>query len=276
MRETILHRKADNMTNEESQLPVELIGRLARLRRVGVITGAGISQESGIQTYRGDGGLYNEDAGGSIMDSLRLSTLHQQPDVTWRTLSKMGQQIVEAKPNRGHLAIADIEKYCDSFVLLTQNVDALHQRAGSNNVIDLHGDIHCARCMDCGHSVRLEIQQIAELESSPRCDDFQSGSSSCGGVMRPGVILFEEFLPPKKLVQLQHEFFDNMPELLISVGTSSQFQYIVEPMLLAKQAGRLTIEVNPEATEISHLVDFHLKAKAGDVLPSLAKYLRAD
>ncbi|MBE7492790.1 MAG: NAD-dependent protein deacylase [Planctomycetes bacterium] len=260
-------------------LPEALLVALRDVRSVGVITGAGISAESGIPTYRGKGGIYDDpDEGDRTVEALSAPTLQSDPDRTWRALFQIAGAAVNARPNAGHTAIVEIERKAERFVLLTQNVDGLHRLAGSRNIIDIHGDAFELICMSCGKQNQfndprtgattgqgLDIHRCAAAGRAPRCP--------CGGVYRPEVVLFGEMLPEDKLRRLYAELLDNPPDLVISVGTSAMFPYIVQPMLVARMAGKLTIEINPEPTEISDFVAFHLKAKAGDALPAIAAAL---
>lgn len=265
-------------------LPGSLKAAIAGARSVGVITGAGISAESGIPTYRGKGGIYDDpEEGDRTIEALSAPTMRDDPDRTWRAIGKIAQAAGDAQPNAGHLALVEIERRVERFVLLTQNVDGLHRRAGSRNVIDIHGDAFSLLCTACnwrgglapfspGENPREEKDPPAKkapdpfsgpITKAPRCPD-------CGEVVRPDVVLFGEMLPPKKLARLQAEFLRDPPEVVISVGTSAMFPYIVQPVLIAAQLGRVTIEINPEETEISEFVSFHLRAKAGEALPQIA------
>lgn len=260
----------------EFELPEALVKALRDVRSVGVITGAGISAESGIPTYRGKGGIYDDpQEGDRTIEALSAHTLESDPDRTWRALFQIAGAAAKAWPNAGHAAIAQIERKAERFVLLTQNVDGLHRLAGSQNIIDIHGDAFDVKCMACGKRnkfndprtsaiipPRLHIHECMAANVAPRCP--------CSGVYRPEVVLFGEMLPEDKLARLYAELLDNPPDLVISVGTSAMFPYIVQPVLVARMAGKLTVEVNPEATEISDFVAFHLKAKAGEALPALA------
>lgn len=263
------------------ELPAALLTALRDVRSVGVITGAGISAESGIPTYRGKGGIYDDpEQGDRTIEALSAPTLQSDPDRTWRALFQIAGAAAAALPNAGHAAIVEIERKAERFVLLTQNVDGLHRLAGSRNVIDIHGDAFELICTACGKRnqfhdprtsaivpPRLDIQQCIKANVAPRCP--------CGGVYRPDVVLFGEMLPEDKLARLYAELLDNPPDMVISVGTSAMFPYIVQPMLVARMAGKLTIEINPEPTEISDFAAFHLKAKAGDALPAIAAALAA-
>ncbi len=261
------------------ELPQSLHLALRGVRSVGVITGAGISAESGIPTYRGKGGIYDDpQEGDRTIEALSAHTLAADPDRTWRALFQIAGAAVAALPNAGHAAIAKIEDAADRFVLLTQNVDGLHRLAGSRNVIDIHGDAFEVICTVCGKANQFNDPRTGAM--APQCLDMQACMAAgkaprcpCGGVYRPAVVLFGEMLPEDKIARLYAELLDSPPDLVISVGTSAMFPYIVQPMLVAASAGKLTIEINPEPTEISDFVAFHIKAKAGQALPAIAAAL---
>jgi NAD-dependent deacetylase len=260
-------------------LPAGLADRLRGVRSVGVITGAGISAESGIPTYRGRGGIYDDpDEGDRTIEALSAPTLISDPDRTWRALYQIAGAAAGAAPNAAHAAIVEIERRAERFVLLTQNVDGLHRMAGSRNIIDIHGDAFSLLCTGCGRQNRFADPRAPLACADHLCiaDEMKRGRAPrcrCGKVYRPEVVLFGEMLPGDKLARLHNEFYANPPELVISVGTSNMFPYIVEPVVVAARAGRLTIEVNPEPTTISDLVDYHLQAAAGAALPAIVEAL---
>ena len=239
----------------DDSLPPELTSALSNVRSVGVITGAGISAESGIQTYRGKGGVYDDpEEGDKTVESLSGETLASDPDRTWRTVARLAEQSQEARPNRGHLALVDIEKNVERFCLLTQNVDGLHRAAGSKSIIEIHGDTFDTVCIGCG--ARGRVDSPASITKAPQC-------SGCGGVIRPDVVLFGEMLPMEKLQRIRHEFYNDPPDLVVVAGTSALFPYIAEPVLVARATGRLTIEVNPEPTVLTDAVRWSFRKPAG-------------
>jgi NAD-dependent deacetylase len=245
-------------------LPQELTERLGRVRSVGAITGAGISAESGIQTYRGKGGIYDDPEDGErTVEALSGHTLLSDPDRTWRAVGQLARQAIGARPNPAHHALVELEDRLDRFVLLTQNVDGLHQLAGNRNVIDIHGSIHEAVCLSCDRLVRFEPDELASIERTPRCE-------RCQGKLRPNAVLFGELLPTEKIQRIYDEFHHRHPDLVLVAGTSAMFPYISQPVEIARDAGRLTIEVNPEPTLLSDRVDYSLRGKAGDYLPLIA------
>lgn len=249
------------------ELPRELRRALAEVRSVGAITGAGVSHESGIRTYRGKGGLYDDPREG-LETELALSgrMFRASPERTWRVLHDLLAQAWDARPNPGHLALARIEAVVERFTLLTQNVDGLHLAAGSRNVIEIHGDVRRLRCEACG--ARRTVASPDELAAPPTCH-------ACGAAVRPDVVLFGELLPPEEVARMQRAFFEEVPDLVLLAGTSALFPYIAGPVQLAKAMGKVTVEVNPEPTELSGAVDWALRGTAGALLPALAEALEA-
>jgi NAD-dependent deacetylase len=251
------------------ELPPALALRLRDVRSAGIVTGAGVSAESGIPTYRGVGGLYEDpDEGERTVEALTGSTLRRDPDMTWRAVAELARRSAAARPNAAHDAIVAIENRLERFVLLTQNVDGLHTLAGSRNVIDIHGNVFDTRCVSCGERGRLARDTLASLEAAPRCP-------GCGGVLRPDAVLFEEALPLDKLLRIEEELLARPPDLVIAAGTTALFPYIAEPVLAARRAGSLTVEVNPGATVLSPVVEFALRGPAGAWLPRIRDALGA-
>ena len=246
----------------EISLPPRLVQALHRVRSVGVITGAGVSAESGVPTYRGSGGIYEEDEG--AIEALTGSTLLSDPDRTWRAIGDLSRHAAGARPNAAHLAIAEIERKVERFALLTQNVDGLHQLAGSRNVIDIHGSITRTLCMGCGAEGELSRVELESLRAAPHC-------AHCRGTLRPAAVLFGEYLPEEKVERMRSEFHEDPPGLVLVVGTSALFPYIAEPVLVARRAGRVTVEVNPERTVLSKVVDWFLQGTATALLPAIAR-----
>jgi len=257
----------DPKTNGPLHLPPRLVERLRDVRSVGAITGAGVSRGSGLPTYRGRGGIYDDpDEGDRTVEALSGPTLVADPDRTWRVVAKLARQAQDARPSAAHRALAGIERAVERFVLLTQNVDGLHQAAGSRHVIDIHGDVLATRCLSCAAQGRLERDALRALEGAPRCE-------ACGGVLRPGAVLFGEMLPADKVERMIEEFHRNVPDMVLIVGTSAMFPYITEPVFAAVRRGKLTVEVNPEETPTSSLVEFSLRGEADAVLPLIEQAL---
>lgn len=237
---------------------------LREARSIVVLTGAGVSAESGISTFRdAETGLW---AKYDPMDLAHIDAFHRDPELVTRWYHWRFTRCKDCDPNPAHHALAELQRQTEdrggSFSLLTQNVDGLHQRAGSTNVSEIHGTILTWRCTKTG--------QHHELEDI----DFSSfpPTSEAGGILRPNVIWFGEMLPEK---ELERAFADsNSCDVFMSVGTSSVVQPAASLIDLAKSHGAKTIEVNLEPTPISVNVDVSLFGKAGKVLPELLEILQ--
>lgn len=226
---------------------------MARARRVAVLTGAGVSAESGVPTFRGAGGLWRTHR---PEDLATPEAFARDPKLVWEWYDWRRGLIAAAKPNPAHHALVELERRVPSFMLATQNVDGLHQAAGSRDPILLHGDIWTLRCVGCGEE-RLD-RRATLPELPPRC--------ACGGLLRPGVVWFGEPLPEGALERAAAAVAE--AEVLLLVGTSA----VVWPAAgLGEVAlGREipVIEVNPEPTAYSGR-GIALAGRAGEVLPEL-------
>jgi NAD-dependent deacetylase len=221
---------------------------------VAVLTGAGISAESGIPTFRGLGGLWNG------RDPLSLATpgaFAADPALVWEFYNWRRELVARAEPNAGHRALAEFSRRLPGLTLVTQNVDRLHQRAGSRDVLELHGNLFEVRCTGCGRSYD---RTGATLPPLPSCAD-------CGGLLRPGVVWFGESLPPA--VWAAAEAAVRRARLLLVIGTSAVVYPAAGLVATARNAGGAVIEINPEATPISAEVDLVLRGKAAELLPAI-------
>lgn len=235
---------------------------LRNCRRVLFITGAGISAESGLPTYRGIGGLYNDrltDLELPIEEVLSGEMMRRNPFVTWKYLSEIENACRGAVPNRAHQIIARMEQFFEGVCVLTQNVDGFHQAAGSTNVIDIHGTMHHLYCPHCRYS--LPDVDYRRLMIPPPCP-------KCSQVMRPDVVLFGEFLSQDKTARLAGELERGF-DIVFSIGTTSTFPYISLPVLHAAKKGVPTVEINPGETAISALVDYRIGSRAGEALQKI-------
>jgi NAD-dependent deacetylase len=232
-----------------------VISYLSSARSVLFITGAGVSAESGIPTYRGIGGLYEgqkTEEGLPIEVALSGSMFRRRPELTWNHIHQIERACRGASFNRAHEILARFESCFERCWVLTQNVDGFHRAAGSKNVIDIHGDIHELRCTRCPFTERVvDYSQLAPCPSCPQC----------GAVLRPDVVLFEELLPPAKVALMERELERGF-DVVFSIGTSSLFPYISGPVLRAAMRRRPTVEVNPARTELSELVGVRLEVGA--------------
>lgn len=240
-----------------------VVALLHRSRSLLLITGAGLSADSGLPTYRGSGGLYAADPqadGPPIEELLSAEGIRRDPQAVWRHLGRVEQACRNATPNRGHAVIAAMEREIERVWVLTQNVDGFHQRAGSCNVIAIHGNLHKLRCCSC--SYRTSVETFAGLDPlPPTCP-------SCGGMLRPDVVLFGEHLDQDNLDLYDREV-NRAFDLVISIGTSSLFDYIMEPVIDAALFERVSVEINPEPTQISELVTLRLPLGAEEALVAI-------
>jgi NAD-dependent deacetylase len=240
---------------------------LAPARSILFVTGAGISADSGLPTYRGVGGLYEDDVteeGLPVEVLLSGETFARHPGRTWKYLGAIERACRGARPNRAHEVIALLGRERERVVVLTQNVDGLHRAAGSGDVIEIHGNLHdlaCTRC-DWGETV----DDYARLPIPPACP-------RCSGAVRPAVVLFGEMLPRPAVARLEEELRRGF-DAVVSIGTTSVFPYVAAPVRMARAWGAGTVEVNPGESEVSGLVDVRLRCGAAAAMDALNASLR--
>lgn len=243
----------------------EAARRLAAAERVVVSTGAGISRESGIPTFRDAmEGLW------ARYDPQQLATeqgFRADPRRVWSWYAMRRRRVDECEPNAGHRALAEMEALFPEWTLVTQNVDGLHAAAGSRDVVELHGNLHRARCLDRGHPFPgpLPIPSAAEQDPPP--------CPTCGSPLRPDVVWFGEPLPEAE-VSRAWAAAERCDALLV-VGTSGTVWPAAELPRVAKRAGAVVVEVNPEPSGITPLADVFLAGGAAGVLPALVRELDA-
>ena len=229
-------------------------GWLAEAERVVVLTGAGISAESGVPTFRGAGGLWRQHR---PEDLATPEAFARGPRLVWEWYDWRRARVAKAEPNPGHVALAQLERRVPDFTLITQNVDGLHQRAGSRRVLKLHGDIWTLHCLGCG--LEETNHDVPLREIPPRC--------SCGGLFRPGVVWFGEALPAEVLRHAMEAAAHAL--VFLVVGTSAVVQPAASLPLLAQRNGAKLVEVNLEETPLSAQADASFWGKAGELLPRL-------
>lgn len=240
----------------------EVVELLKKSNEILFITGAGISADSGLPTYRGIGGLYNEgttDEGIPIEMALAGEMLQARPDITWKYLSQIEARCRRAAFNRAHEVIALMERRFRRVWVLTQNIDGFHRAAGSKNVIEIHGNMYNLFCKHCGW--QKGIKDFSEIRIPPPCP-------RCGRVARPGVVFFGEQLPEEEVRVLRRELERGF-DLYFSVGTTSVFPYIQQPVFDARRMKRPVVEINPSETEVSHLADIKLAMGAARALDEI-------
>ena len=247
---------------------IEIVAKLIHeSEKILFITGAGISADSGLPTYRGIGGLYNDkhtEENISIEDALSGIMMEKRPEITWKYLWQIGSACHKAKPNRAHEVITLIQETKPNTWVLTQNIDGLHNAAKTQNLIEIHGNAFSLHYTKCGKEKKYD-QLIAEFQNEinlpPTC-------SYCNGIIRPDVVLFGEMLPTKALEAYYSAINDNL-DLIISIGTSGIFPYIAEPVKIANYHSKPTIEINPTQTDISHLFTYQIEMKAAEAMDKI-------
>ena len=254
------------MTNIETQLD-EIAACLGRAKRVLFITGAGVSADSGLPTYRGVSGLYNgehTEDGLSIEDALSGEVFALRPDITWKYLAQIEETCRGARPNAAHLAIAELERRLERVTVFTQNVDGLHRLAGSHEVIEIHGNLQELLCTGCDFTE--SVADLSGHQLPPLCP-------ACGSVLRPNIVLFGEALPEVAMgcfLRALDEGFD----MVFTIGSSGVFPYISEPVVWAAQNGIPTVEINPLRTRLSGIVDHHLALGAAEAMTAILERLK--
>lgn len=249
------------------QVPEEVVKAVAEAKHLVIFTGAGVSAESGMPTFRDAlTGLW------SNFDPMRLATpeafLHDPP-LVWGWYEWRRQLLLEVKPNPAHLALTQLAKKVPKLTIITQNIDDLHERAGSHDVLHLHGSIFEPRCFKCSRPYTFKGVPAMEEEQAlepPSC-------SHCDGLIRPGVVWFGESLPQAEMEAAFAAAEDC--DCLLSIGTSGVVQPAAQLPLVAADAGALVAHINPEAVAVGSNKEFSLVGKAGDLLPQLLKQVEA-
>lgn len=244
-------------------IPSKLIATLQAAKHIVVFTGAGVSKESGIPTFRDAmTGLWE------IFDPNALGTpaaFNRQRDVVWGWYEYRRAHVLRCQPNPAHIAIATMSAYVQKLTVITQNVDDLHERAGSNDVIHLHGSLHHPRCLSCyrPHPLPPQIPEIPEEgrhQMPPKCEH-------CGGWIRPGVVWFGEELDRDILGRARRAV--HSCDVLFSIGTSSMVYPAASLPFEAREQGACVIQVNPHPTDLDDAANYNFHDLAGTVLPAL-------
>ncbi len=232
---------------------------LAEARHVAVLTGAGVSAESGVPTFRSTGGLW------AAYDPTQLATFEafsRDPDLVWRWYSWRRGIIRGVQPNAGHFALAEMASLFPRFSLITQNVDDLHRRAGSAEIHELHGNIERSRCLGCRRIFYGD--EAPPAEHALRCE--------CGGLIRPDVVWFGESLPAEELAFAEDAAADC--GLFLTIGTSGLVYPAASLPLIARRHGAYVVEINPEASAIAARLDECILAPSGVALPIIIETAR--
>lgn len=241
------------------QFKKEFLDKLKSAKKIVFFTGAGISAESGISTFRGKDGIWNKMKPEELAN---FGAFMRNPDLVWEWYQHRRDIINKVAPNPGHAAIAELEKYFEVSVV-TQNIDNLHRRAGSKTVYELHGNIERNFCIECHSFYNSEDLEITV--TSPKC-------AKCGGLIRPDVVWFGEMLPQDQFGE--GERAAQWSDLCFVVGTSAVVYPAAYIPISAKQAGSYIIEINIEPTEMTQYADYSLFGKSGEILPMILDEVR--
>ena len=234
-------------------VPDKVLRRLRQAKRASVLTGAGVSAESGIPTFRGAGGIWEK------YDFTKLATpegFRDDPRLVWEWYQLRQIEMKKAKPNPAHETIAKMEAHFDEFWVLTQNIDGMHKRAGSKNIIELHGNIWRMRCPRDGTIIDLDSPVV---EIPPLCH--------CGSILRPDVVWFGEPLPSEAVNAASEAA--SKSDVMFVVGTSAVVYPAAALPVLTKNSGGLVIEINVEKTDVTSYADFSIFGRAGELMPVL-------
>lgn len=235
------------------ELPNTLVRRIRAAKTASVLTGAGVSAESGVPTFRGTDGVWSK------YDWRALATREgflRDPRLVWEWYQLRQIAIAKAKPNAAHAAIADMERHFESFAVLTQNIDGLHARAGSRKIVELHGNIWRMRCERDGRIITID-EPVKDIP--PLC--------SCGEFLRPDVVWFGEQLPEEAVEEASD--IARASDVMFVVGTSAVVYPAAALPIITKNSGGMIIEVNTEPTDVSAYADQSIMGRAGEVMPVL-------
>lgn len=239
----------------------EIARVILRSKRGVVLTGAGISAESGVPTFRGKEGLWGK------FKPEELATMEAfiaNPKIVWEWYLWRRELLKKVSPNPGHYALTQLAQWFDDYAIITQNVDGLHRLAGSERVLEIHGNINRNKCAECGAFVEVPVE--SDPLTLPHC-------GRCGGAVRPDVVWFGEFLPEELIDQAVQ--LSERSDVFFSVGTSGLVHPAAGLPLVAKRHKAVLIEINPEETPLTPLADYALSGKSGEVLPELLKRLQS-
>jgi NAD-dependent deacetylase len=234
---------------------------LATAKRAVALTGAGISVESGIPPFRGKGGLWEKI---DPMEVAHIDAFLNDPKTVWNVLIKQMKTVLDkARPNPGHIGLVDLERLGILQTIITQNVDGLHQMAGSGDVIEFHGNFAWQRCLDCSQLIKTSKVDLSSIP--PRC--------SCGGILRPDCVFFGEMIPHEALIRSQQ--ISAACDVMLVIGTSATVQPAASMPFIAKDNGADIIEINSEPTPLtSRISNLTLMGGAASLMPRLVEAVR--
>lgn len=237
-----------------------VVQKLRDARNVLVLTGAGVSAESNVPTFRGEGGWWRSL---NPAELATFSAFRRDPRLVWEWYDYRRGLIAGASPNPAHHVLAGLEGPARDVFIITQNVDDLHERAGSHRVVHIHGSIWRVTCLADGNT--YEDRRVPLPGLPPTC--------ACGALLRPGVVWIGESLPTAPCAQVDDYFHQSWIDVALVIGTEATFSYIGDWALRAKRSGALLVEINPNPTVLTQYVDVKLQGKAGEVLEEIRKRL---
>lgn len=239
---------------DEISVSERLEERIRTATNIVVLTGAGMSAASGVPTFRGKDGLWNKF---NPQELASVDAFIKNPKLVWEWYNWRRDLLHNIKPNLGHYALVDVENYFPDFTIVTQNVDNLHQTAGSKNVLELHGNIMRNKCIDCSHPYENDHIDSDKIPNCPKCN----------GLIRPDVVWFGELLAEDVIRRAQE--LSAAAEIFFSVGTSSTVEPAASLPYLAKGNGAYLVEINPEKTPLSDVAEESIQTEADVYLPHL-------
>ena len=240
------------------QIDKSLVNALKESESIVFFTGAGISSESGIPTFRGKDGIWNKLRPEELAN---FDAFIKNPIMVWEWYNHRKKIVHEAQPNAAHLTISEMQNYFKDVIVITQNIDNLHRRAGSNAIYELHGNIERNFCIDCKKFFNEELDFSVGV---PKCD--------CGGLIRPDVVWFGEYLPEDQFLGGEKAAIN--ADVFFVVGTSAVVYPAVGLVYTAKQSGATVVEVNLEKTALSSISNYSFFGKAGEILPRILEEYR--
>ncbi|MFB0563102.1 MAG: NAD-dependent deacetylase [Candidatus Lokiarchaeia archaeon] len=249
-------------------MPNEEILGVAKLikesKKVVVLTGAGISVESGIPDFRGPDGLWKRFSPEKVGT---ITSFLSNPEDWWKMAQEIAPVLFNAEPNLGHIALAELEKMGKVEAIITQNIDGLHQAAGSKNVVEVHGNVRSASCVQCKkkHSIEYVISEVGKGNFTPRCTD-------CNGMVKVDVVMFGEMLPEEAISEAYR--LAQECDLLLVVGSSLVVYPVAALPGMALNRGAKTVIINMEKTGYTKYADYHIYGKAGEILPQIVEALK--
>lgn len=238
----------------------DLVQKLKDAQNVSVLTGAGVSAESGIKTFRDPDGLW---AKFNPQELASIDGFMSNPELVWEWYMNRVDIVNNSTPNDGHFALSKLQSIIKDFSIITQNVDGLHQKAGSVDVIELHGSIVKNKCFDCGKKYDGDID--TSEKKIPRC-------KSCNGLIRPDVVWFGEMLPANAIRKAQQEA--EKSDVFFSIGTSAEVFPAADLPHIAKQNGAFLVEINPNNTVLSKFADLKVADTSANALPTIVEELK--